>query len=602
MVRAPELIGDTWFGTNGRHLSLSDLRGRIVLLDFWTLCCVNCHHVLAELREIEAEFAQVLTVVGVHSPKFEHEKDPATVLSAVERHKISHLVLNDPNMSTWKQYAVRAWPTLVLIDPLGNIAGTYSGEGHGHAISQMIRELVAKHDSDGSLVRGNDLYVPEVFEQTPYSQPGKAIRIGSNQLLISESGNHRLAIANIDEPNKPLSFIGSGDRGLSDGDFASASFNEPYGLLELPAELAAAVGFDVVVADTANHLLRGLNFTTSRVTTLAGTGAQWMQGEPTNGDGQKISLSTPWDLTLDGSRIVIAMAGDHRVWEFDLITNRVGVLAGTSNEGMIDGSFDQAWFAQSSGAATTSAGVWILDSETSSLRLLVDDRVSTVAGQGLFDFGHIDGTKDVALFQHPLGLAALPDESLVIADAYNGALRRFDPATGLVSTLARGLKEPSDVVVLAEVNQVLVVESGAGRLTKLPISTAENYSDKAMRTERPGIMLASGEVIVRVVFTAPPGQKLDDRYGPSTQLVIGTTPPALLISGGGTTSNLVRRLELADGFESAILHVSAKGASCDDTSDPEAHPLCHIHQQDWGIPVTFAPDGDREVTLYLAGS
>ena len=296
------------------------------------------------------------------------------------------------------------------------------------------------------------------------------------------------------------------------------------------------------------------------------------------------------------------MAGDHRVWSFDPTTKRIGVLAGTSNEGMIDGPFDQAWFAQSSGAETTSAGIWILDSETSSLRLLANNQVTTHAGQGLFDFGHVDGTKDVALFQHPLGICALPDESLVIADCYNGALRRYDPQTQITSTLARDLSEPSDVLFVPELDLLLVVESGAGKISTLPVAPGSNVAELAMRTERPGIELAPGLVSVKVVFNAPPGQKLDDRYGPSTQLVIGTTPPALLLSGGGTTSELVREIGLADGHDTAILHISAKGASCDDTTDPENHPLCHIHQQDWGIPVTFVADGPREVTLYLAGS
>jgi hypothetical protein len=236
------------------------------------------------------------------------------------------------------------------------------------------------------------------------------------------------------------------------------------------------------------------------------------------------------------------------------------------------------------------------------LRLLADGKVQTVAGLGLFDFGHVDGTSEVALFQHPLGLTALADESIAIADAYNGAVRRYDPITGLVSTLARNLNEPSDVLFVPETEQLLVVESGAGRISTLPVAQGSNVIEQAMRTERPGIELASGEVTVKVVFNAPPGQKLDDRYGPSTQLVIGTTPPALLLSGGGTTSELIRKVTLAAGHETAILHISAKGASCDDTTDPDSHQLCHIHQQDWGIPVTFVADGPREVTLYLAGS
>jgi thiol-disulfide isomerase/thioredoxin len=101
MTQAPALSGDTWLGTNTQELGIESFRGRFLLLDFWTLCCVNCHHVLAELRELEKTYADVLTVVGVHSPKFEHEKLADTVLQAIHRHDIHHPVLNDPDMTTW---------------------------------------------------------------------------------------------------------------------------------------------------------------------------------------------------------------------------------------------------------------------------------------------------------------------------------------------------------------------------------------------------------------------------------------------------------------------------------------------------------------------
>src|SRR3712207_2975966 len=111
-VRAPELTGrGGWVGTGGRPLRLADLRGRVVVLDFWTFCCVNCLHVLDELRPLEAAWGDDVVVVGVHSPKFAHEADHDAVIAAVERYEVQHPVLDDPDLATWQAYAVKAWPT-----------------------------------------------------------------------------------------------------------------------------------------------------------------------------------------------------------------------------------------------------------------------------------------------------------------------------------------------------------------------------------------------------------------------------------------------------------------------------------------------------------
>ena len=142
-VRASELVGRGWLNTGGEQVALEDLRGKVVLLDFWTFCCINCLHVLDELRPLEEEFADVLVTVGVHSPKFEHEADPDALAAAVERYAIEHPVLDDPELTTWQAYSARAWPTLVVVDPEGYIAAHLSGEGHVAGLYGLVRELVA---------------------------------------------------------------------------------------------------------------------------------------------------------------------------------------------------------------------------------------------------------------------------------------------------------------------------------------------------------------------------------------------------------------------------------------------------------------------------
>jgi len=606
-MTAPELVGDTWLGTGGVRIDLAALRGRIVLLDFWTLCCVNCHHVLAELRPIERDFADVLTVVGVHSPKFEHEKDPAAVHAAMQRHGIAHPVLNDPNMSTWQAYGVRAWPTLVLLDAEGTVAATFSGEGHGHAIRATIESLVAAADAAGTLRRGPDVFVPLAEVESAYLQPGKATLIGAvgvppaATLLVSDTGRHALALAPVENANEPYARIGTGSRGLVDGASDVAQFNEPYGHAVLPPDVAARVGYDVVIADSGNHALRGLRLADRTVTTVAGTGEQWMQGDASDGPARSTRLSTPWDVAYADGVVYVAMAGEHRIWAFDPVAETVRVHAGTTNEGLVDGSLDAAWFAQPSAIVVDGDSLWVVDAETSALRLLTPSAVESRIGKGLFDFGHVDGAAATALLQHPLGAALLPDGSVLIADAYNASLRRYDPSTGQVSTVARDLAEPSDVVVLPGESAVLVVESATGRITRVPIDADTTVAGEALRTVRPALRIAPGDIVVEVVFEPPPGEKRDERYGPSTHLVVGSTPGTLLAAGAGAGPELIRAVTISNEASGGVLHVAAKGASCDDVTGPEDHGVCHIHQQDWGIPVEIAADGARRVTLTLSG-
>jgi hypothetical protein len=411
-------------------------------------------------------------------------------------------------------------------------------------------------------------------------------------VLVTDSGHHSLVELAADGESV-LHRIGSGQPGLVDGGAGDAAFNEPQGVLLLPADIRAEVGYDVVVADTVNHALRGVRLEDGTVTTVAGTGRPWMQGSGTE------DLSSPWDLAWYDGRVVVAMAGIHQVWSFDPRSGTVAVLAGTTNEGLLDGPTSDAWFAQTSGLAVSGERLWLVDAETSSLRHLEAGVVTTDVGSGLFEFGHVDGPAAGALLQHPLGVTALPDGSVAVSDTYNGAVRRFDPATGAVSTLLTGLAEPSAAVLLD--GDLVVVESAAHRLTRVRLPEEALVVDGvAHRTHRPVTELAAGPVELTVVFTPPAGQKLDERYGPSTRLVVSSTPPGLLRAGEGRGEGLTRRLELDAHVGDGVLHVAAMAASCDEADGAE-FPACHVHQQDWGVPVRLVEGAPSELRLYLAG-
>ncbi|GAA2298471.1 hypothetical protein Scani_73990 [Streptomyces caniferus] len=592
-VRAPELIGKGgWLNTGNKDLTLSDLRGRIVVLDFWTFCCVNCLHVLDELRELEERHRDTVVIIGVHSPKFVHEAEHQAVVDAVERYGVEHPVLDDPELATWKQYAVRAWPTLVVIDPEGYVVAQHAGEGHAHAIEKLVEELEAEHAAKGTLRRGDGPYVPPEPVAGDLRFPGKAVRLPTGSFLVSDTTRHQLVELAADG-ERVLRRIGTGERGLTPD-----SFNEPQGLALLPDGRVA-------VADTVNHAIRVFDPETGALETVAGTGKQWWQGSPTSGPARDVDLSSPWDLAWWQDRLWIAMAGVHQLWIYDPAADTVEVAAGTTNEGLVDGPAAEAWFAQPSGLAAAGDRLWIADSETSAVRWAERAEagdgyvIRTAVGTGLFDFGHRDGAAEEALLQHPLGVTALPDGSVAIADTYNHALRRFDPATGEVTTLATDLREPSAAVLVDD--DIVVVESARHRLTRLRLpEEAVRVESVAHRTQRAATEVAPGALRLDVVFQAPAGQKLDTRYGPSTRLVVSATPPELLAEGAGAGTDLARDLVLADGLTEGVLHVSAMAASCDDAPDIE-YPACHVHQQDWGVPVRIAEGGVSRLGLVLAG-
>ena len=597
-VRAPELRGRGWLNTGGRSYSITDFRGRIVLLDFWTFCCINCLHVLDELRPLEERYRDVLEVIGVHSPKFEHERDPDALAAAVQRYGVTHPVLDDPDLRTWDQYAARAWPTLCVVDPEGYLVASMAGEGHAEGLARLIDELVKVHTERGTLRRGDGSYVPAPEPGTQLRFPAKAIVGPAGELLVADAAHHSIAV--LDGLDRVVRRIGSGRRGRADGPAESAEFSEPNGLCRLPAEVAAIVGYDLVVADTVNHLLRGVRLDTGEVSTVAGTGRPWrgtvdFAAHP----ALEVDLSSPWDVAWYDGRVIVAMAGIHQLWWFDPVQSTAGVYAGTTVEALRDGALDQVFMAQPSGLSVSADGstLWIVDSESSALRYVRDGRMGTAIGQGLFDFGHLDGKAGEALLQHPLGVCALPDGTVLIADTYNGAIRRYEPATDLVSTVATGLAEPSGITALPD-GGLVVVESAAHRLVPLSLTEGLTTEPVRLRTERPPTLLAPGEVSLRVVFTPAPGQKLDETYGPSTRLEVSASPPELLVSGAGVSTELTRTLVLSSTVERGVLQVVARAATCDDDGE---HAACYLTRQDWGVPIVVTPDGARRLSLILRG-
>ncbi len=426
-VRAPELEGGVaWFNVPG-PLSLAQLRGKVVLLDFWTYCCINCLHVIPDLKALEAKYPDELLVIGVHSGKFKTEKETNSIQQAIVRYDIRHPVVNDANFAIWNAYAVRAWPTLVLISPDGYVASRYAGEGHREELDRDIAALIAEARKKGTLKLDPIEVVPRPTQETdsPLRFPGKVYADAASQrLFVADTNHHRIVVAGFD--GKVLDTIGSGAPGTRNGPHNFAEFRYPQGM--------ALDGDFLYVADTGNHLLRRVNLTTKTVETVAGTGQNERRQQ--TGPGTGVGLSSPWDLAIHNRTLFIAMAGAHQIWQYNLDTGVVGPYAGTGAEGRKDGTLETAAFAQPSGLSTDGKRLYVADSEISAVRVidLATGQVTTLAGGDLFDFGDANGKGENARFQHPLGVV-VAGRKLYVADTYNHKLRTIDLRTRFVSNL-----------------------------------------------------------------------------------------------------------------------------------------------------------------------
>jgi DNA-binding beta-propeller fold protein YncE len=456
-VRAPEFpAGLDWFGSP--PLRLADLRGKIMLLDFWTSGCINCIHILPGLHRLHEAFPDRLQIVGVHTPKFSAEKDPDRLALAVQRLGIEHPVVSDPDYAVWQAFAVDAWPTLVFIDPRGRVVAKHAGEFDYARVHAFIAQLLHSPLSPFPVILSEAIDLPRsplspkgeglAVRRKPGPQPvsSSALRFPTKltlnpshtQLAIADTGNHRILIATLSGNIETT--IGTGEPGSTDGPIESATFRNPQGLAY------AADGTSLVVADTGNHCLRRIDLRTHSVETIAGTGER---GFPmADGAAREIAIASPTDVIWFENRSLIAMAGTHQIWAFDPHTKRIELVAGTGVESIHDDVFRQATFAQPSGLTALGRTVYVADAESSAVRALDFDtgRVRRIVGRGLFYFGDLDAIGDSARLQHPQGIVAAKENGnlvLYLADTFNNKIKRLDPIRRELSTLA-GTGEQGD--------------------------------------------------------------------------------------------------------------------------------------------------------------
>jgi DNA-binding beta-propeller fold protein YncE len=557
-IAAPDFPrGMEWLNTE-EPFSIRDFRGKVVLLDFWTYCCINCIHVIPDLKRLEKKYPDELVVIGVHSAKFFAERETENIRQAILRYEIEHPVINDRDMVVWRTYGVRAWPTLVLIDPDGKVIGTQSGEGAFALFDPIISEVIAEFDKRGRIDRTPLDFVleREKTAPSPLKFPGKILADeGSGRLFVSDSNHNRIVVLSL-EDGSIIEVVGSGEMGFSDSDFMDASFNHPQGM--------ALSGDILYVADTENHAIRTIDLKARTVTTVAGIGEQ-ARTFNTAGPGETTALNSPWDVVFHDGALYIAMAGSHQLHRLDRETGYVSPYAGSGREARLDGPLSSAALAQPSGITTDGKRLYFADSEVSAIRSADLDPtgdVVTIVGGDLFDFGDRDGKGLDARLQHPLGVA-YHRGYLYVADTYNNKIKRISLADNRIETIlgsgeagfsdGRGtdatFDEPSGVSVaggklyIADTNNhaVRVADLETLTVTTLEIG-GERESVPAGEEEREDFFgehleltpqeVVPGDVTLVVSLDFPDGYKLN-KDAPSSVVVrkTGENPPAF--SDGG---------------------------------------------------------------------
>ena len=491
-VHAPDLPADPtrWIGTE-MPLTLERLRGQVVVLDFWTLCCINCMHVLPELAAVEEAFAgHPVTVIGVHSAKFPAEKEADAIERALARHHVRHPVVNDPEHDLWEQYTVKAWPTVVVVDSEGRVAWSKAGEVSRTELIAVVEAELARAGERGTLAN-EPAWTPSVEAPAEgLSWPGKVevhpgvrgqalgepLWDGGGRLYVADTGGHRILEAGLARgadgwPTATLlRTFGDGTPGRVDGPAAQARFRDPQGL--------ARDGDSLWVADTENHSIRRVDLITGEVTTEAGTGVRGT-GRPVDPERPRAAeLRSPWDVTVADQAVIVAMAGSHQIWLLLPEGPRIGPFVGSGAEDHIDGSPEKAALAQPSGVQILGPHLFWVDSETSSVRVadLGKREVMTLMGRGLFDFGDVDGAPSEARMQHPLGITLAGGE-LYVADTFNGKIKAVDLSGGPVRTVACGLVEPGglagagEFLIVADTgnHRIVAVRRADGEVRELPV-------------------------------------------------------------------------------------------------------------------------------------
>jgi len=459
----------TWL--NAAPTTLREQQGRALVLAFVNAASVWCAQRLAELSQWQARNPGRLQLIVVQVPRFDSEREPQRALKLLRSQGVSAPILLDADWAAWQRFDVQAWPTLVLLDAGGYERERLVGIG-GADLEKALNALCA----------GQSLPLDEEMRDARETQPEPrlslrfpvGLAVADDRLYIADSGHHR--ILECTTGGRVLRQFGLGTADFIDGGIGEAAFHRPRGLA-----LERGV---LYVADTGNHALRRINLLSGHVDTLCGNGRA---GEPVEGPvqhAQQAPLNHPQDVVVADNQVHIAMAGDNRIWSYELGNRTLRWRAGAGALELRDGSGHLAAFAQPCSLAAVQQALYVCDALGSAVRSLQlrGDLVQTLlGGQGPWDFGNEDGPRSRARLQFPQAIALSPESPLLwIADSGNGSLRSLRLGGGELSTTAlpRRLHGPAGLAVSAgtvwiaetDAHAVLRYDIASGELSDVPIN------------------------------------------------------------------------------------------------------------------------------------
>lgn len=632
-VDAPEFPeGLDWLNV-AAPLTMDGLRGKIVLFDFWTYGCINCIHMIPVLEHLEEKYPNELVIIGVHSAKFQNEGQTENIRQIVKRYNLRHPVINDHEFIVWRTYGVRAWPTFAIVDPRGRVAAIQAGEIPFVAFDRYLSGMIEYYDGLGQ----NDIN-REPLEialegagdpGTPLLFPGKVkVDSAGNRLFIADSNHHRIVIADL-TTYAVLAVVGSGKRGFDDGDYATATFNQPQGM--------ALKDNRLYVADVNNHAIRVVDLDKKTVSTIAGTGSMGRGLTPFDlvlNNPRSSDLRSPWDVAFGADDMLyIAMAGTHQIWQFNLKDNILRPAIGSGREAQFNATLRESDLAQPGGLYYTDGRLYFADSESSTVRVadFGDNSVRVIAGtldNNLFDSGDVDGPRGTNRLQHALGVTGDEKGFIYIADTYNSKIKRYDPATEETKTLfglggAGGFRdgdaataqfdEPGGLdyavgkLYVADTNNhaIRVIDLAAGM-----VSTVVFPNPEALQIDRSAVTLiggnvaageiltleaqtvAAGEGALTLNFTIPAGYKLNPLIT-STVVINSVEDPFTFTQDTYPIEGAEVTIPVTFSAGAGTLHLEITLYYC----EAEKQEFCLVDDFKVTAPVTVTADGSNKAIV-----
>lgn len=436
---------ENWF--NVVHpLTLEELQERVILVYFWSGSCINCYESLPKIKELQNEFGSKLVIIGVHSPMFMGEGDYLAVKKAVLRHDITYPVINDQNSRIMNNFALKEWPSFLVINPYGMVSKKFSGKNEVEKVGEYVSKQITKYKFQISrnalpiLLEKNNLignvlsYPTKLAYANNFNHKTRQIPA----IFIANTGQNSINITTI--TGESLLKIGSGKIGMADGSFDVATFNAPQGLLYADNKL--------YVADTGNNAIRLINFKENKVQTIVGNGARGGIIEEGDNDAKAISLSSPTDIEFfpDENNLVISNSGTNQILLYNINEQDISIFAGSGVQGSDDGKYPNNSLAQTADMAVYGDKLYFVDSASSSLRFASEDgEVKTLAKaievlkqNNSANFNSSDNKK-YSILQSPKGLV-VDDTGVYISDSLNNRLKKYDFSTSQIRDLVGSIR------------------------------------------------------------------------------------------------------------------------------------------------------------------